>query len=38
MSKTKIKKVERDQNGLIKNLDYLTTEEGLIDWRKMVKT
>ena len=37
MRKLKIKKVERDQDGLIKNVDYSLNEDGLIDWRKMVK-
>jgi len=39
MSKTKVNKVARDDNGLItsKSIDYIFTEDGLVDWRKMVK-
>lgn len=35
--KNKIKKVVRDENGLLPDIDYVFTEEGLIDWRKMIK-
>ena len=31
------KQIKRDDDGLIKGLDYALTEDGLIDWRKMVK-
>ena len=30
--------VKRDSNGLLEGVDYGFTEDGLIDWRKMVKT
>jgi len=33
-----MKKIERDKDGLIKSNSYVFTEDGLIDWRKMVKT
>ena len=32
-----LKKIDRDDNGLINGGDYEHTEEGLIDWRRMVK-
>ena len=32
----KIKKIERNNDGLIKGLDYKLTDEGFIDWRKMI--
>jgi hypothetical protein len=32
-----MKKIDRNENGLINDIDYLFTEDGLIDWRKMVK-
>jgi hypothetical protein len=32
-----MKKIDRSKDGLINNVDYLFTEDGLIDWRKMVK-
>ena len=35
--KVKIKKIERDENGLLSDTDYVFTDEGLIDWRKMIK-
>lgn len=35
--KNKVKKVVRDENGLLPDIDYVFTEEGLIDWRKMIK-
>ena len=31
-----INKIERDENGLVKNLEYKFTEDGAIDWRAMV--
>lgn len=30
--------VKRDPNGLLEGVDYLLNEEGLIDWRAMIKT
>jgi len=33
-----IKPIVRDENGLIKGIEYFYTSEGLVDWRKMVKT
>lgn len=33
-----MKKIDRDKDGLISGIDYVFTEDGLIDWRKMVKT
>ena len=40
MSKSKISKIARDANGLItnKSIDYIFTEGGLIDWRRMIST
>ena len=35
---SKVKKIERDENGLLSGVDYIFTEDSLIDWRKMVKT
>jgi hypothetical protein len=32
------KKIERTADGLIKGVKYIFTDDGLIDWRKMVKT
>ncbi len=32
-----MKKIDRNEDGLINGVDYLFTEDGLIDWRKMVK-
>jgi len=32
-----MKKIERNAEGLIKDVKYSFTEDGLIDWRKMVK-
>jgi hypothetical protein len=29
-----IKKIERDENGLVKGVDYVFDEHGMIDWRK----
>ena len=33
-----MKKIVRDKDGLIKDHEYIFTDEGQIDWRKMVKT
>jgi hypothetical protein len=33
-----MKKIDRNEDGLINGVDYLFTEDGLIDWRKMVKS
>ena len=35
---TKLKKIKRDENGLISGVKYVYTEDGLIDWRKMIKS
>jgi len=32
-----MKRIDRNEDGLINGVDYLFTEDGLIDWRKMVK-
>ena len=32
-----MKKIDRNEDGLINDVDYPFTEDGLIDWRKMVK-
>ena len=32
-----MKKIDRNKDGLINGVDYVFTEDGLIDWRKMVK-
>ena len=32
-----MKQIERDANGLIKDTEYQYTEDGMIDWRKMIK-
>jgi len=32
-----MKKIDRNKDGLINGVDYVYTEDGLIDWRKMVK-
>ena len=32
----KVKKIERDDNGLIKGIDYTLNDEGFIDWRKLI--
>ena len=34
----KIKTIERDANGLLPNIDYVFNDDGLIDWRKIIKT
>ena len=31
------KKIDRNKDGLINGVDYIFTDDGLIDWRKMVK-
>ena len=33
---SKAKKIDRDGQGLLKGVDYKFTDEGLIDWRKML--
>lgn len=33
---SKAKKIDRDSQGLLKGVDYKFTNEGLIDWRKML--
>ena len=33
-----MKKIDRNKDGLINGIDYIFTEDGLIDWRKMVKS
>ena len=35
--KNKVKKIVRDDNGLLPDIDYVFTDEGMIDWRKMIK-
>ena len=35
---TNLKSIKRDKNGLIPEAGYVFNEDGLIDWRKMVKT
>jgi len=35
---SKLKKIERDTNGLLSGVDYVFNEDGLIDWRKMIKS
>jgi len=38
MSKTKVvKRISRNTDGLLDDVDYEFTEDGLIDWRKMIK-
>jgi len=32
-----MKQIERDSNGLITGVDYTFTDDGLIDWRKMIR-
>ena len=32
----KVKKIERDSNGLVKGIDYTINEEGFVDWRKLI--
>ena len=33
-----MKLIKRDENGLLSDTEYLYTEDGLIDWRKMIST
>jgi hypothetical protein len=33
---SELKVIERDKNGLIKGIDYKFTDDGLIDWRRMI--
>jgi len=33
---SKAKKIDRDSQGILKGVDYKFTDEGLIDWRKML--
>ena len=33
----KVKELKRDDNGLLDGVNYVFNEEGLVDWRKMVK-
>lgn len=35
--KSKVKDIKRDANGLLTGVNYVFNEEGLVDWRKMVK-
>ncbi|MAF25320.1 hypothetical protein CL634_07060 [bacterium] len=37
MAKIKVKKINRDDNGLIDGVDYIFNEDGMIDWRAMVR-
>lgn len=34
MSENQIKKIERDENGLVKGIDYVFDEHGYVDWRR----
>ena len=34
----KVKELKRDDNGLLSDINYIFNEDGLVDWRKMVKT
>ena len=36
--KTGLKKIKRDADGLLPDVGYIFTDDGLIDWRKMLKT
>lgn len=36
--KTGLKKIKRDTDGLLPDVKYIFTEDGLIDWRKMLKS
>jgi len=38
MGKIKVKKINRDENGLISDVNYLFNEDGMIDWRAMIRT
>ena len=33
----KLKVIKRDDNGLLSDVNYVFNDEGLIDWRKMIK-
>ena len=35
---SKVKTIKRDANGLLSGVDYIFNEDGLIDWRKMIKS
>ena len=35
---SKLKSIRRDKNGLLTNVDYVFNDDGLIDWRKMIKS
>ena len=35
---SKIKTIKRDKDGLLPDTDYIFNKDGLIDWRKMIKT
>tara|TARA_R100000008_G_scaffold85718_2_gene76415 strand:- start:621 stop:1325 length:705 start_codon:yes stop_codon:yes gene_type:complete len=35
---SKVKTIKRDTNGLLSGVDYIFNEDGLIDWRKMIKS
>jgi len=37
MAKIKVKKINRDDNGLINGVNYIFNEDGMIDWRAMVR-
>ena len=34
----KLKSIKRDKNGLLTDVNYIFNEDGLIDWRKMIKS
>jgi len=38
MAKIKVKKIERSEFGLISDVDYIFNEDGMIDWRAMIRT
>ena len=38
MAKIKVKKINRDENGLINGTNYVFNEDGMIDWRAMIRT
>jgi hypothetical protein len=35
---SKLKSIKRDENGLLTGVDYIFNKDGLIDWRKMIKS
>lgn len=35
---SKVKTIKRDANGLLSGVNYIFNEDGLIDWRKMIKS